>query len=99
MQEISYEGGVKSYRVNERLYFRHDLLKIQDVRAPSGQSRIPTEDEQPLVPPMQQQYSRNVNRRLRLGRLYGDDVGGPLGGDTPSISVVLAGLGGTCPGS
>jgi hypothetical protein len=43
-------------------------------RAVSRESR--TEDEQPLVPrisrAMQQQYSRNVNRRLRLERLYGD---------------------------
>ena len=34
VQEISYEGGVKRYRVNERLYFRHDLLKITDVENP-----------------------------------------------------------------
>ena len=25
VREISYEGGVKRYRVNERLYFRHHL--------------------------------------------------------------------------
>ena len=37
-------------RVNERLYFRHDLLKITDVRTPGGQSRIPDEDDQPLLP-------------------------------------------------
>ena len=49
-QEISSEGGVKRYRVNELLYFRRDLLKITDIRTPGGQSRIPPEDEQPLVP-------------------------------------------------
>ena len=76
VQEIVHEGGVKRYRVNERLYLRHDLLKIDDIRAPSGQSRILGEDDQPLVPrvsrAMQQQYSRDVNRRLALERMTGD---------------------------
>ena len=78
VQEIVYEGGVTRYRVNERLYLRHDLLKITDIRAPSGQSRILDEDDQPLVPrvsrAMQQQYNRNVNRRLALGRMTGDSI-------------------------
>jgi hypothetical protein len=78
VQEIVREGGVTRYRVNERLYLRHDLLKITDIRAPSGQSRILDEDDQPLVPrvsrAMQQQYNRNVNRRLALGRMTGDSV-------------------------
>ena len=76
VQEIVHEGGVKRYRVNERLYLRHDLLKIDDIRAPSGRSRILGEDDQPLVPrvsrAMQQQYSRDVNRRLALERMTGD---------------------------
>ena len=61
---------MKRHRVNERLYLRHDLLKIDDIRASSAQSKILGEDDQPPAPrisrTMQQQHNREVNRRLAL---------------------------------
>jgi transposase InsO family protein len=70
IEGISFDGGVKRYKVNGELYLRHDLLKISDVRRRGQTSAF--EDKPEVTKQMERQFARQKKRAKALGDVFID---------------------------
>jgi hypothetical protein len=70
IEGISFDGGVKRYKVNGELYLRHDLLKISDVRRRGQTSAF--EDKPEVTRTMERQFARQKKRAKALEDVFID---------------------------
>jgi hypothetical protein len=68
IEGISFDGGVKRYKVNGELYLRHDLLKISDVRRQGQTSAF--EDKPEATKQMNRQFARQQKRAKALKDVF-----------------------------